>query len=171
MLVTSAIAVFVMANQKPVVATGEIVGTWAHAQHSESSGVDANGEAMDKQSLEQVFVFTRVRLHNQGKEPLYLHNVMTNIKLDDGIHSSYAASAVDYDRLYVAYPKMPVPHATPLSTVDATIAPGQTLEGTFVSSFRLSKQRWDARKDLNFTFAFRYQPSLTLAPQGPVTDQ
>jgi hypothetical protein len=24
---------------------------------------------------------------------------------------------------------------------------------------------------LNFTFAFRYQPSLVLAPQGPVIDQ
>jgi len=170
-LVTAAIAIFVMANQKPPVAAGEVVAVWAHPQHSESSGVDANGEAMDKRSLDQVFVFTRVRLHNQGKDPLYLHNVMTNIKLDDGIHSSYAASAADYDRLYIAYPKMPVPHSAALSTIDATIAPGQTLEGTFVSSFRLSKQRWDARKDLNFTFAFRYQPSLTLAPQGPVTDQ
>jgi len=24
----------------------------------------------------------------------------------------------------------------------------------------------DARKDLNFTFAYRYQPSLTLAPRA-----
>jgi hypothetical protein len=170
-LVTAAIAIFVMANQKAPVATGEIVGVWAHAQHSESSGLDANGEAMAKESFDQVLVFTRVRLHNQGKDPLFLHNVMTNIKLDDGIHSSYAASATDYERVYIAYPKMPVPHATALSTNDASIAPGQTLEGTFVSSFRLSKQQWDARKDLNFTFAYRYQPSLTLAPQGPVTDQ
>jgi hypothetical protein len=170
-LVTAAIAIFVMANQKPPVATGEIVGVWAHPQHAESSGVDANGEAMAKQSFDQVLVFTQVRLHNQSKGPLYLHNVMTNIKLDDGIHSSYAASAADYDRVYIAYPTMPVPHAPPLATTDATIAPGQTLEGTFVSSFRLSKQQWDARKDLNFTFALRYQPSLTLTPQGPVTDQ
>ena len=60
---------------------------------------------------------------------------------------------------------------TSLATTDATIAPGQTLEGTFVSSFRLNKQQWDARKDLSFTFAFRYQPSLVLTPQSQVTDQ
>jgi hypothetical protein len=48
---------------------------------------------------------------------------------------------------------------------------GQTVEGEFISSFRLSKQQWDARKDLNFSFAFRYQPSLVLAPHGAVTDQ
>ena len=52
-----------------------------------------------------------------------------------------------------------------------TIDPGQTVEGTFVSSFRLTKQQWDARKNLNFTFAFRYQPSLMLAPHAAVTDQ
>jgi hypothetical protein len=170
-LVTSAIAIYVMANQKPPTSAGEIVAVWAHPQRAESSGVDANGEAMAKRSFDQVLVFTQVRLHNPGKDPLYLHNAMTNIKLDDGIHSSYAASAADYARIYIAYPNMPVPKATALPTTDATIAPGQTLEGTFVSSFRLTKEQWDARKELNFTFAFRYQPSLVLAPQGPVIDQ
>jgi hypothetical protein len=170
-LVPSAIAIYVMANQKPPVSSGEIVGVWAHPQRAESTGVDANGEAMAKQSFDQVMVFTRVRLHNPGKDPLFLHNVMTNIKLDDGIHSSYAASAADYARIYIAYPDMPVPKTTSLATTDATIAPGQTLEGTFVSSFRLNKQQWDARKDLSFTFAFRYQPSLVLTPQSQVTDQ
>lgn len=170
-LVTAAIAIFVFANQKAPVATGEIIGVWAHPQHVETSGLDANGESMAAQNFDQVFVFTQVRLHNQSKDPLYLHNVMTNIKLDDGIHSSYAASAADYDRVYLAYPDMPVPHATALPTTDATIAPGQTLEGTFVSSFRLNKEQWDARKDLNFTFALRYQPNLVLASQSQVTDQ
>jgi len=170
-LVTTAIAIFVMANQKPPVATGQIVAVWAHPQHAESSGFDANGEAMAKTSFDQVLVFTRVRIQNQSKEPLFLHNVMTNIKLDDGIHSSYAAPPADYDRLYIAYPTMPVPKATPLPTTDATIAPGQTLEGTFFSSFRMNQQQWDARKDLTFTFALRYQQSLTLAPQGPVIVQ
>jgi hypothetical protein len=116
-------------------------------------------------------VFAKVRLHNPGKQPLFLHNVMTNATLDDGIHSSYAATAGDYDRVFLAYPAMPVPHGKGLSTNDVTINPGQTLEGTFMSSFRLSKQQWDARKDLSFTFAFRYQSSLVLKPQGPVTDQ
>lgn len=170
-LVTAAVAIYMMAGQKPPVSTGEIVAVWAHPQHSESSGIDANGATMAKESFDQVLVFTQVRLHNQGKQPLFLHNVMTNATLDDGIHSSYAATAADYDRVFLAYPSMPVPHGKGLATTDSTINPGQTLEGTFISSFRLSKQQWDARKALNFTFAYRYQPSLVLAPQGPVTDQ
>jgi len=170
-VVTSAIAIYFMTGQKPPVATGEIVEVWAHPQHTESSGFDASGAPIPRESFDQVLVFTHVRLHNQSSEPLFLHNVMTNVKLDDGIHSSYAATAVDYDRIFLAYQNMPVPHGKALPTTEATIAPGQTLEGEFASSFRMNKQQWDARKDLNFTFALRYQPSLVLAPHATVTVQ
>ncbi len=162
-LVSAAIGIYVYAGQKPPVATGEIEQMWAHAQHTESSGFDANGEAMAKQSFDQVFVFALVKLHNQSDQPLYLRNAMINTKLSDGIHSSYAASAADYDRVYLAYPSMPVPHGKALS-LQSTIDPGQTVEGTIVSAFRMSKAEWDAGKNLNVTFAFSYQPSLVLAP-------
>jgi hypothetical protein len=36
---------------------------------------------------------------------------------------------------------------------------------------RLTKQEWDARKDLNFTFKFQYQNSVTLAPHTAVIEQ
>jgi hypothetical protein len=45
------------------------------------------------------------------------------------------------------------------------------MEGTLVSAFKLTKEEWDARKDLSFTFTFRYQPSLVLAPHLAVTDR
>ena len=169
-IVTIAITVYVLAGQKPPDASGEIEQVWAHAQHSESSGFDANGAAMPKEEMDQVYVFTLVKLHNQSKEPLFLHNIMTNATLDDGIHSSYAATAADYDRVYVAYPSMPVPHGKALSLI-TTIDPGQTVEGTIVSAFHLTKQQWDARKDLSFTFSFQYKPSLTIAPHSAVLDQ
>lgn len=169
-IVTIAITIYVLAGQKPPDATGEIEQVWAHAQHSESSGFDANGAPMPKEEMDQVYVFTLVKLHNQSKEPLFLHNIMTNATLDDGIHSSYAATAADYDRVYVAYPSMPVPHGKALSLI-TTIDPGQTVEGTIVSAFHLTKQQWDARKALSFTFSFQYKPSLTIAPHSAVLDQ
>jgi hypothetical protein len=166
-LVTVAVAVYVITGQKPAVATGEIEQVWVHPQHSETSGFDANGAAMAKESFDQVYVFALVKLHNQSKAPLFLHNTMANIKLDDGIRSSYAATAADYDRVFIAYPAMPVPHGKGLPLM-MTIEPDQTVEGTIVSAFRMNKQQWDAGKDLNFTFAFQYQPSMTLAPHTEV---
>jgi hypothetical protein len=169
-IVTIAIAAYFVAGREQPLATGEVLAVWAHPQHSETSGFDASGAVMPQESFDQVMVFTTVRLHNQSKLPLFLTNVVSNATLDDGIHSSYAATASDYDRVFVAYPSMPVPHgkALPLTT---EIDPGQTVEGTFVSAFKMGKQDWDARKALNFTFAFRYQPNLVLTPKVSVTEQ
>jgi hypothetical protein len=159
-VVSIAIGTYVFMEQKPPIATGEIVAVWAHPQHTETSGLDASGAPMPKEEVDQVMVFTQVKLTNHTDHPLYLANVLTNATLADGIHSSYAANTGDYERIFIAYPNIPVPHNAPLSPLDTTINPGQTVEGTFVSAFKMTKQDWDARKKLDYTFSFRYQPSL-----------
>ena len=170
-LVTVAIALYMWIGQKPPAASGEIVQVWAHPRHMETSGFDANGAPMAKDVFDEVLVFAHVRLHNQSKQPLFLHQILTNATLSDGgIHSSYAATAGDYDRIFIAYPELAASRGKPLS-LDTTLDPGQTQEGEIVSAFRLTKQQWDARKDLNFTFGFQYQPNLVLAPHSAVTEQ
>jgi hypothetical protein len=169
-VVTAAIALYVIHGEKPPAATGEIEQIWAHPQHTETSGLDAAGAAMAKDAFDQVYVFALVKLHNQSDKPLFLHSITTNATFDDGIHSSYAATAADYDRVYIAYPNMPVPHGKPLAP-QSTVNPGQTVEGIVVSAFRMDKQTWDARKALDFTFGIQYQPNLTIAPHVPVIDR
>jgi hypothetical protein len=169
-VVSLAIAAYFISGLKPPVITGEVEQVWVHPQHTETAGFDASGAPMAKESFDQVYVFALVKLHNESKNPLVLHNIMTNATLDDGIHSSYAATAGDYDRVFLAYPAMPVPHGKPLPP-QLTIQPGQTVEGTIVSAFRLTKGQWDARKNLDFTFGIQYQPSLTIAPHTDVIVQ
>jgi len=169
-VVSAAIAAYFIGGEKPQPVTGEILSVTAHPIHVETSGLDANGAPMPKESFDQVYVFTQVRLRNQSKNPMFLSDIMTNATLPDGIHSSYAASANDYERIFLAYPDIPIPHNKALP-VNTTIDPGQTVEGTMVSAFKLTKLEWDARKDLSFTFSFRYQPSLVLAPHLAVIDQ
>ena len=171
LVVSIAIAIYVIAGQKPPFATGQVTAIWAHPQHTETSGLDANGMPTPKQIADQVMVFTTVSLTNKTDHPLFLGNVTTNVTLDDGIHSAYAANKGDYDRIFVAYPNIPVPHLTPISPLDTTIDPGQTVAGTFVSAFMMTQQQWDARKSLDYTFAFRYQPVLTVTPHVPITER
>ncbi len=169
-VVSIAIAVYFITGQTPPVASGDVIAVWAHPMHVESKGFDANGAPMPKESFDQVYVFTQVRLTNRSKTPLFLSSAMANATLPDGIYSSYAASATDYDRVFLAYPGMPVPHNKALP-LDVTIDPGQTVEGTVVSAFKFTRAQWDSRKDLNFTFAFRYQPSLVIKPTVAVQQQ
>jgi hypothetical protein len=169
-IVSAAIAFYVIAGQKAPAATGDIEQVWVHPQHTETSGFDANGAPMAKEVADQVYLFALVKLHNQSDKPLFLHNIAANITLDDGIHTSYSATAADYDRVFIAYPSMPAPHGKPLPP-QTTIDPGQTVEGEIVSAFRLTKAEWDARKDLNFTFGIQYQPNLVVTPHVPLTVQ
>jgi hypothetical protein len=169
-IVSVAITLFVLSVEKPPASVGEVLDVWAHPMHVETSGLDANGAPMPKQSFDQVLIFAHVRLHNQSKDPLFLHEVLTNLALGDGIRSSYAASASDFDRTFLVYPGLKIAHGKALPT-DATLDPGQTLEGEIVCSFRISKEQWESRKNLNFTFAFRYQPQLVLTPQAAVIEQ
>jgi hypothetical protein len=162
---------YVYTGEKPPMANGEILNIWAHPIHTETSGFDANGAPMPKEVFDQMFIFTEVRLHNQSKIPLFLENVLTNLSQQDKITSSYAANKGDYERIWVAYPNIPVPHGPVLSPLDTEIQPGQTVQGTVVSAFKMTKQEWDARKGLDLTFVFRYQPSLTITPHVPVIDR
>lgn len=125
---------------------------------------------MAKDVFDQVLVFAHATLHNQSKQPLFMHQIMANITLDDGIHVSYAAPAGDYERLFKVYPELASLHGSPLAT-ELTLQPGQSVEGDFVASFRMTKPEWESRKGLDFTFAFRYQPLLKITSTGPVAER
>jgi hypothetical protein len=169
-LVSAAVTAYVISGEKPPASTGEIVEVWAHPMHTETSGWDANGAEIPKEEIDQVLLFTHVKLHNQSKQPIFLHQVLANLTLPDGIHSSYAATPTDFERLFKAYPQLQQWHATPISP-DLTIQPGETKEGTFVCSYRMTKADWETRKGLGYTFNFQYLPALTLDWKGAVTER
>ncbi len=166
-VVAIALAVYVIAGQKPPLATGQVVGVWVYPLHTETSGFDASGAPMPRESFDQMLVFAQVQLHNQSKQPLFLTNILANAAFGDGVHSSYAAPAPNYEQVFLAYPRIPVPHGKPLP-LEETLDPGQTVEGSFVCAFRMAKQQWDTHKNLNFTFTFRYEPNLVLTPPATV---
>ena len=169
-LVSAAIAAYFIAGEKPPAAAGEVTAIVVHNMHTETSGIDAAGAPMPKEQFDQVFIFTHVNLHNQSKNPLFLRQIMTNVTLDDGIHTSYAATPTDYNRLFNAYPALANLRGTTLKT-DETIPAGQSLEGDFVSAFHMTRAQFDARKGLDFSVSFRYLPDLKIVPNVTVTEQ
>ena len=169
-VVTIAGAVYVITGQKSPASAGNVTRVVAHAMHRETSGLDASGRPMPKDDFDQVLVFTHIKLHNQSKDPLFLRQMLTNVTLEDGVHTSYAATPHDYDRLFQSYTELAGLKGKPVPT-DTTISPGEWVEGDFVTSFRMTKAQWDTRKALDYNVSFRYQPDLKLKPDGPVTDQ
>ncbi len=160
-LVSALIAWYVIGNQKPPAVTGEVVGAWAVPRHMQTAAFDAAGQPMPVEESDQILVFAQVRMHNQSQQQVALTNIVVNATLDDGIHTSYAATSGKYDQIFLAYPDLTVPHGKAL-LLGSEIDPGQNEEGSFVSAFKVSKQQWESRKDLNLTISFRYLPNLVL---------
>ena len=169
-VISVAVVAYAMVTREKPAATGQVMRTTVHFVHHESNGLDAAGNPMPKEPFDQVLVFSHIQVHNQGKNPLFMRQVMTNAKLDDGIHTSYAAVPRDYERLFQANPDLAALHATPLPT-DATIPPGQTVEGDIVAAFRLTSAQWNANKGINYAVSLQYQPDLILPAPSSISTQ
>jgi hypothetical protein len=169
-VVSVSIAAFLLANRKPPVAAGEAVQVWAHSVHTLSTPTDANGVTGPSEKFDQVLVLASIRVRNQSDQPIVLKDLLTNATFDDGVHSSYAAGAIDFDRIFIAYPELAGLHGKPLLR-ETILAPGQVADGMTISSFHVTQAQWAAKKDLSFTIELKYHPDLVLLPKGPITEQ
>jgi len=169
-LVTVGITLFLMSDRKPPVAVGEVTQVWAHGVHTLNTPTDAAGVQTAGEVFDQVLVFAQVRVRNQSDQPIVLKDMLTNVALPDGPRSSYAASSIDYDRIFIAYPELSGLRSKTLVR-ETVVQPNEVLDGMIVSAFHVSQEQWKARKDLNFSIQFKFHPDLVLVPTGPITEQ
>ena len=163
--VSIAVVAYAAVTKEMPAATGQVARTTVHFVHHEANGLDAAGNPMPTEAFDQALVFTHIQVHNQSKNPLFVRQIMTNVTLDDGIHTSYAAVPHDYQRLFQANPDLAALQGSPLPA-DMTIQPGQSLEGDIVAAFRLTQEQWNANKGINYAVSLQYQPDLILP--GPM---
>lgn len=150
-LVAVAIVVAIIAfafRAKPV-AQGEIDAVYASVQPSQPS----------------IFVPIQVTLRNVGEKTLYIKDIKADLKTDQGAYSDTAASPTDYERYFAAFPDLKE-HSTQALVVETKIAPGAEQRGTVLVSFPVTKDQFDARKDLTVTVQPYDQNAIVLREKG-----
>ncbi len=155
------------AHQPPPL-TGEVRHLWIHPMHTVLSRHDAAGVVQSPEAFDQVLVLAQIHLQNRSRQPVILKQLLTNLTLPDGIDSSYAATATDYDRVFVAYPELASLRTQALRS-DTVIAPRSSVDGMIISSFQLSAERWKQQSGMNFEIDLKMHPALILTPQTPAT--
>jgi hypothetical protein len=99
-----------------------------------------------------------VTLRNTAKTPLWIHSLSANLTTADGkTFDDEAASAVDIDRYFQAFPALKESAEPPLPP-ETKLAPGAEQKGTIVVSFRVTKDAFDQRKGLTVTIQPYDQP-------------
>src|SRR6202040_1960311 len=91
-----------------------------------------------------VMVAVNVTLHNSGKKSLWIHDIKARLTTDGGEFTDEAASAVDFDRYFQAFPTLKE-HAIAAIPPETKIPPGGQAQGTIVVSFPVIKDDFDKR--------------------------
>ena len=97
-------------------------------------------------------------LRNSAEKSLWVRSLKAQLTDAKGhTYEDDAASAVDLDRYYQAFPPLKESSESPLSP-EMKLAPGTEKKGTIVVSFPISKEAFDQRKSLTVTIQPYDQP-------------
>jgi hypothetical protein len=136
-----------------------VVGTVAFLERAKPQGggsVD-NIAVAEVPNQNSVLVAVNVTVHNSGEKSLWIHDIKATIKTDSGDLSDVAASPVDFDRYFQAFPTLKE-HALPAIPPETKIPPGGQAQGTIVVSFPVTQDGFDKRKSLSVVIQPYDQP-------------
>jgi hypothetical protein len=127
-----------------------LLGIFAFVTRAKPQGngsVD-NIAAVEIPDQHAVMVAINVTLRNSGEKPLWIHDVKAKIATGSGEFSDEAASAIDFDRYFQAFPVLKE-HVLPALPPETKLPIGGQAQGTVVVSFPVTKEDFDKRKSLS----------------------
>jgi hypothetical protein len=116
-----------------------------------------NISAAEVSGQNAVLVAVNVTLRNSGAKALYVHTIKGTLKTDSGEVSDDAASAVDFERYYQAFPALRE-HATAALTPETKIPPNTETRGTVIFYFPVTRDVFEKRKLLSVVIQPYDQP-------------
>lgn len=115
------------------------------------SAVEIPGQKM-------VLAAVTLTLRNNANNSLWIHTLKAQLTTADGhTNEDEAASAVDLDRYFQAFPVLKESSEPPLPP-ETKLLPGATQRGTIMFSFPVTKEAFDQRKSLTVTIQPYDQP-------------
>ncbi len=134
---------------------GIIAVAWAIAAFVQRPRPTASGAidevvAVEIPNQHAVLVAINVAFQNTGTKPFFIQTIKADLQTTDNSYSSDAASAVDLDRYYQAFPALKQYAQTPLQR-EAKVDVGGQAKGTIVVSFPVTLEAFAARKLLRVT--------------------
>ena len=139
-----------------------IVVVWAIAAFLQRPRPTATGAIDEVVSVEipnrqAVMVAINVAFRNNGAKPFFIQTIKADLQTTDNTYSSDAASAVDLDRYYQAFPALKQYAGTPLQR-EGKVDVGSQAKGTIVVSFPVTPEAFAGRKLLRVTIQPYDQP-------------
>jgi hypothetical protein len=102
-------------------------------------------------SQNSTMVAVTLTLSNHGERSLWIHTLKAQLTDADGkTYEDEAASAVDFDRYFQAFPALKE-QSQPALSPETKLPPGAEQRGTIIVSFPITKDVFDKRKSVTVT--------------------
>jgi hypothetical protein len=124
-----------------------VYGFIGRAKPQGAGSVD-NIAAVEVPGQNSMLVALTVTLHNSGEKPLWIHTIQGKLKMPSDEYSDDAASAVDFDRYFHAFPDLKQGSQAALMP-ETKILPGYDAHGTVIVSFPVTKDVFDKRQSVS----------------------
>ena len=127
-----------------------VLAMWAFILRPKPQGGGSidNVTAIEIPDQNAVMVAVNVTVHNSGKKPLWIKDIKATLKTDSGEFNDEAASPMDFDRYFQAFPALKE-HALPALRPETKIPPGDQAQGTVVVSFPVTQPTFEKRQSLS----------------------
>lgn len=136
-----------------IVAVAVIVGIFAYFYRPKAQAAGSIDfiTAVEVPGQNSTMVAVTLTLRNHGERSLWIHTLKAQLTDADGKRfEDEAASAVDFDRYFQAFPDLKKQSQPPLSP-EAKLPPGAEQAGTIIVSFPVTKDAFDKRKSVTVT--------------------
>jgi len=133
-----------------IAALALVVGILSFFTRAKPQGAGAvdNVAAVEIPGQNAMLVALTVTLRNTGEKTLWVHTLRGKLKTASGEYSDDAASAVDFERYFQAFPALRE-NSTRALMPETKILPGQSLRGTIVVSFPVKQEEFDKRQSVS----------------------
>jgi hypothetical protein len=118
--------------------------------HASATGSIDDVTAVEIPGQNSVLVAINISFHNNSEKPFWVHSMKADLSAQTGEYSDEAASSVDFDRYFQAFPPLKAHALTPLKMEDK-IQPGAQMKGTMIVSFPVTPDVFNNRKSLKVT--------------------
>ena len=111
-------------------------------------GAIENVAAVEIPGQGAMLVAITVNFQNTGQRPFWIHDVRGKLKTATQEYSDDAASAVDFDRYFQAFPPLKE-NSQPALLPETKILPGGSARGTLIVSFPVTQAEFDKRQSIS----------------------
>jgi hypothetical protein len=133
-----------------------IYGFVGRAKPQGAGSID-NVSAVEVPNQNSMLLAITVTLHNSGEKPLWIHTIQGKLKTASQEYSDDAASAVDFDRYFQAFPALKQ-NAQAALMPETKILPGNDAHGTVIVSFPVKQDDFNKRQSVSVVIQPYDQP-------------